>query len=105
MGGVHVRDDHAQHGQAFKFILEDLFPQRLDLVARDATVDDGPAVAAVDVVAQQPEVDMIQRERQRHTDPFDPVRHHMRMTGFGLEVRPGVLQFLFVGVHRLSLHA
>jgi len=50
--GVHVGDQHAQHGQAFQLVLEDLFPQGLDLVARDAAVDDGPAVPAVDVVAQ-----------------------------------------------------
>ncbi|MOA45243.1 hypothetical protein D3C78_1676230 [compost metagenome] len=105
MVGVHVGDQHAQHGQAFQFVLEDLFPQRLDLVARDAAVDDGPAVAAVDVVAQQPEVDMIQRERQRHPDPFDALRHRMRAAGLGLKIGPGILKLLFVGVHCLSLHA
>lgn len=102
---VHVRDQDAQDGQAFKLVLENVFPQRLDLVARDAAVDDGPAVAAVDVVAQQPEVDMIQRERQRHADPFHAFGHRVRPAGLGLEIGPGILQLLFVGVHCLALHA
>ncbi|MNJ53576.1 hypothetical protein D3C77_489700 [compost metagenome] len=102
---MHVRDQHTQHGQAFQFVLEYVFPQRLHFVARDAAVNDGPAVLAVDVVAQQPEVDMIQRERQWHPYPLDAFGHHLGPAGFGLEVCPGVLQFLFVGVHCLALHA
>jgi hypothetical protein len=62
--GVHVRDDDAQDRQAFELGGEHLLPLRLGLVAADAAVDHRPAGAAVQLVAQQPQVDVVQREGQ-----------------------------------------
>ena len=41
----------------------------------DAAVHHRPAFAAIEAIPQQPEVDVIQRERQRHPDPEDARRH------------------------------
>ena len=103
--GMHVRDQHAQHRQAVQFLLEHPLPQRLDLVAGDAAVDDGPALASVELVAQQPQVDMIQRERQRHADPLHAVGDRLGLAGFGLDIAPWVLQLVLVGIHCLALRA
>ncbi len=46
---------------AAEVIAHDLAPQRLDLAAFQAGVDQGPAVA----VGQQPNVDVVEHERQR----------------------------------------
>jgi hypothetical protein len=65
--GVIVRDDDACHAPTRHRGGEMLFPDvpgGFDAVAR---VDDAPAVA----VFQQPEVDVIQRKRQRHAQPVN----------------------------------
>ncbi len=49
---VHVSNDHAQHGQAFQLVLENLFPQLAHFGTGDATVHNGPALAPLDLVAQ-----------------------------------------------------
>jgi hypothetical protein len=51
---VHMRDQHAQDGQAFELRGKDGFPLRLGFVPADAAVHHGPAGAAIQFVAQQP---------------------------------------------------
>ena len=98
---VHVRDQHAQDGQAFQRGGEHLLPLRLGFVPRDAAVDDGPALAAVELVAQQPEVDVVQREGERHPDPAHAGRDLERGAGFGEGVVQRVLQLGFEGIHAM----
>jgi hypothetical protein len=61
-------------------------PGVLDRVLRKAGIDRGVAVA----VGQQPEVDVVQRKRQRHAQPFDAGGdRHGRAGGGGGLVRVG----------------
>ena len=69
--GMHVGDQHAQHRQALQLLLEHLLPQRARFGPVDAAVHHGPAFAALKAVAQQPKVDVVERERQAHAQPFD----------------------------------
>ena len=73
--GVHVGDQHAQDGQAVQLVGKHLRPGGARFGVVDAGVDHRPAVAAVDAVAQQPEVDVIQRKGQHHAQPLDARRH------------------------------
>jgi hypothetical protein len=73
---VHVRHDHAQYGQALQLGLENLLPLRTALGPVNAAVHHRPAfqVGALaagigQAVAQQPQVDMVQRKRQHHAYP------------------------------------
>lgn len=61
-----------QHGQALQFLCEHLFPVGARLGVVDAGVHHGPALAAVDAVAQQPQIDVVEREGQLHAHPLDP---------------------------------
>jgi hypothetical protein len=89
---VHVRDDHAQHRQALQLVLEDLLPHGPRGGAVHAAVDDGPARAAVELVAQQPEVDVVEHEGQRHAQPAHARRELQAAAQVGQRVAQGVLQ-------------
>jgi hypothetical protein len=97
--GMHVGDDHAHDRQALQLGLEDLLPLGPRLVARDAAVDHGPALDAAVVVAQQPEVDVVERERQPHPDPAHAGRHFEGLAGGGQGVAEGVVEFAFEQIH------
>ena len=97
--GMAVGDQHPQHRQAVQFVGEDGFPMRLDRVVGDAAIDDRPAVAAFDAVAQQPQVDVVQRERQRHAQPVHARRHFLARARFGHGLAKRVLELMFECVH------
>jgi hypothetical protein len=99
MVGMHVRDDDTQHGQTAQRRLEHLIPECLDLVAGHTAINYRPALAAIDLVAQQPQVDVIQRERQRHAHPADAIGHVSGCAWRGKLVAKRVIQFLLVGIH------
>jgi len=101
--GMHVGDDDAQNRQAVERLVKHLLPQRFDLIARHAAIDHRPAVAASDAVAQQPQVDVVQRKRQRHAQPPYAVGKLNRHAGRGQQLAPWVGQFLFVGIHGAHL--
>src|SRR6185312_1784091 len=61
---VIMRDDDARHRRA-ELVREDVLPEAFDDVAGNARVDDGPTRAVLD----QPQIDMIEREGQRHAQP------------------------------------
>jgi hypothetical protein len=63
--------------------VEQLLPRRLRGVGGDAAVDDGVARAAVDLVVEQPQVDVVERERQRHPHPVQPGRSVVARAGGG----------------------
>jgi len=65
MIGMEMGDDEAGDGLALEARLKDLTPQGLDLVGRNAGVDHRPAFVAFD----QPEIDVVELEGQRHPDP------------------------------------
>jgi len=97
--GVHMGDEDAQNRQAVEFLRENLLPQGFDLVARDAAIDHRPAVAAIDMVAQQPQVDVVQRKRQRHAQPPHAGGQFQCCAGFGERLAPRIDEFLFVRIH------
>ena len=97
--GVHVRDDDAQHRQAAELVGEDLLPRVARRVVGDAAVDDGPAGAAVDLVTQQPQVDVVERERQLHAHPAHARRDLERAADGGQRIAERVGELLFECVH------
>ena len=99
--GVHVGDDHAQHRQALEFVRENGLPRRAGRVVGDAAVDDAPALHPVDPVAQQPQVDVVELERQQHAQPAYAGRNFDRRADLGQRLAEGVLQLHFLRVHRL----
>ncbi|MNN16825.1 hypothetical protein D3C81_1299770 [compost metagenome] len=101
--GVAVGHQHAHHRQPFEFVGEDGFPVRLDGVVGNAAVDDGPALAPIQAVAQQPQVDMVERERQRHAQPVDARGDFLLGAGLGHGVAERVLELVFECVHEESL--
>ena len=101
---MHVGDDDAEHGQAVQHVLEDLFPSLFDFVAADAAVDDGPAFLAIDFVAQEPKIDVVERERKRHAYPTYAVRYGYCVAGGGDLVSEGIRQLHFIGIHRVSIY-
>ena len=65
MIGMIVGDDDAFYRSAAEMISEDLFPERFGRVDAVTAIDDGPAAT----IFQQPQIDVIQRKRQRHAQP------------------------------------
>ncbi len=96
--GVHVGDEHAQHRQAVELRREHLLPGSDGRRVRDAAVDDGPALSAVEPVAQQPQVDVVERKRQLHAHPAHARRHLERNAGCGQGVAERVVEFGFPGI-------
>ncbi|MNV73512.1 hypothetical protein D3C71_1666700 [compost metagenome] len=100
---MHVGDDHAHDGQALELLGEDLFPLGAAAVAGHTAVDHGPAVASagavIEAVAQQPEVDVVQRKGQAHAYPFDAWRHFQAAAGRGQFVCQRVVDFMFKQIH------
>src|SRR6185312_3954879 len=64
MVGVIMRDDEPRH-RPVELVRDDMLPEALDGVAGDAGVDNGPTRA----VRDQPQIDVIEREGQRHAQP------------------------------------
>jgi hypothetical protein len=54
-------------------------PALLDRIEREAGIDDRPAGA----ILEQPEVDVVEREGQRHPQPVDPGRNGEDLAGGG----------------------
>ena len=67
---VHVGDDDPQDGKTFQLALKKQFPLGARLRRIDAAVHDAPTGYAVELVTQQPHIDVVQRKRQRHADPL-----------------------------------
>src|SRR5437899_7456815 len=76
---MEMRDEHATHGPAVEARREDALPQGARVVEPDTRVHDGPAVA----VLEQPQVDVVELKRQRHTQPADAGRDDHDIGGGG----------------------
>ncbi len=87
---VHVRDDHAQHRQAAQLRGEHLLPRCAGRRGVDAAIHNRPAAHAVEGVFQQPEVDVVQRERQPHAQPAQPRRQLDAFSQCGRRFSKGV---------------
>ena len=80
--GVHVRDQHAQDGQALQCLRFDLLPSLSGGGVVDAAVHRRPALlhhvglgGVGQAVAQQPKVDVVEGEGQTHAQPEHAWRH------------------------------
>src|SRR5712691_922439 len=78
-----VRDDETPDRAPRDAFCEDALPQRARGVVADAAVDECPALA----VFEQPEVDVVERKRQRHAQPVHAGRD---LQGFAGRRRRGV---------------
>ena len=99
MVGMHVGDDDPQYGQAFQLGFKNLLPLRPGLISGNAAVHYGPTLTAIQLITQQPQVDVVQCKGQRHADPLDPRGHFHRCTRRWHVVAVGVVEFLFECVH------
>ena len=95
---VHVGHDHPQDRQAVKFLVKNLFPLGAGGVIADAAIHHAPSLHTVQFVAQQPQVDVVEGERQRHADPFDAgcYKHRGARRRQGIAKRVVQLFFQFV---------
>ena len=99
MIGMAMRDNHAQHRQPAERIVENLLPARLDLFVRNATVDHRPTLTPIDAIAQQPQIDVIQRERQRHARPHHAGGHLPDRAAGRQGIAHRVVQLLLQSIH------
>ena len=79
MVGMEMRADHAHHRFALELLGEDLLPERSRVLRIDAGVDDRPAVLLLD----QPQVDVVELEGQRHAQPVDAGGDILDVAGLG----------------------
>src|SRR6266705_512592 len=75
--GMMVRDDEAPDRAPRDASGEDALPQRARGVVADAAVDECPALA----IFEQPEVDVVERKRQRHAQPVHAGRDLQGLAG------------------------
>ncbi len=79
--------------------VEDGEPVLLGLVQQHAGIDDGEAVA----IFQQPQVDMVELEGQRHAQPVDAGRDLNRLGGVGLALAEREFQAVGLSAHVLAV--
>ena len=96
---VHVRDHHTQHGQALQFAVKNALPSLARGVVGDAAIHNRPTLAALDLIAQQPQVDVIQRKRQPHAQPAHAGSQFDGAARLGQRIAQGVVQLLFQFIH------
>jgi hypothetical protein len=77
MVGMQMRADDARHRLAAEFLGEDLVPQVARRLRVDAGIDDRPAVGFLD----QPQIDVVELEGQRHAQPEDAGRDVLDVAG------------------------
>jgi hypothetical protein len=75
--GMEMGADEPRHRAAVERRRQQPLPQTLGLLVVDAGIDDRPAGAVVD----QPEIDVVEREGQRHAQPAHARRHLGYLTG------------------------
>ena len=106
---VHVRHDDPQNRQAFQLGRKNRLPLRFGFGPADAAIHRTPAldfftrrVRAIHLVAQQPEVDVVQRKRQAHAQPFDARGDLKRAAAGRKRLTQGVMELLFKVIHVIS---
>ncbi len=87
---------------------EDLLPGLAGHVAGDAAVDHRPALSAVGTglaVAQQPQIDVVQRKGQTHAHPAHARRDLQRRAGGRQLVAEGIGELMFQRIGHGELRA
>ncbi len=110
MVGMAMGRDHAYHRQAAQLAREDGFPGSTRGVVGDAAIDDGPAAdrpahrvgCAFEFILQQPQVDVVQRERQAHAQPPHTGRDFMHHGGFRQGIAEWIIELGFKRIHQVS---
>jgi hypothetical protein len=99
-----MRDQHAHDGQAIEFFGEDALPGLPRLVGGDAAIDHGPAalpaLRGIDLIFQQPQVDVVQRKGQPHAQPAHAGRDLHGAAGVGQGIAEGVVELGFKCIHQ-----
>ena len=95
MVGMHVRHDDAQKRKTFELVGKDLLPLRFRLLGVDAAIDDAPAGSAIDFIAQQPQIDVIECKRQGHAQPLHTGGNTQAGTRRWQGITERVVQLLF----------
>ncbi len=96
-----VGGKHALQRQAQQAVGKDLFPGGPGGVAGHAAIDHAPAGRTLVTVAvlQQPQIDMIQRERQRHAQPAQAGRDVNHAAAVRHLVTQRIVQLGFERIH------
>jgi len=95
---MKVGCDHAQQRPPVKRTVEKLAPRLARGLIGDTAIDGSPASVAFDVVLEQPQVNVVEREGQRHAQPVKARAKHHGFTRFGGR-GPGKIQLVFGRVH------
>ncbi len=82
MVGVEMGDDEPRHRFAAQRLDEDALPEFPRDRRVEPAIDDRPAVT----ILEQPEIDVVEREGQRHAQPMNARRN----LGQGPRCRPGM---------------
>ena len=83
MVGMHMGDNHLMDRLAAHKAVKQLFPMGARAVHINTCIDNHPAIA----IAQQPDIDVVQRIGQIHTRPKNAISHLNRRTDFRLFVK------------------
>ena len=83
MVGMHMGDNHLIDRLAAHKAVKQVLPMAARAVHIDTCIDNHPAIA----IAQQPNINMIQRIGQVHARPKHPVSHLNRRTDLRLVVK------------------
>ena len=95
MGGEHA---HQRFGPGA--LRQHLVPGGAGGVVGDAAIDGGPAAAALELIAQQPQVDMVEGKRQRHAQPVQAGRQFGQRSRRGQHVAKRIVQLRFGRIHQ-----
>ncbi len=101
MIGVKVRRQHAQQRPAGEQGREQLFPIGARVVIADAAIDLREARDAIDLIVEQPQVDVIERKRQPHAQPMHP-RPQRDHRARRRDISPRISQLVFAWVHNVG---
>ena len=96
---MQMRGQHPQHWKTHQGGVKDLQPLRAGLGIVQAAVDDAPAVNPIQMVADQPQVDMVQSKRKRHSQPVNAGGNREMRTGGWQCIPERVMQFFFMQIH------
>jgi hypothetical protein len=97
--GMAMGREHTQQRLAGQGAGEQLLPGGAGRVGAGAAIDHARAGAVVDLVLEQPEVDVVERERQRHARPGQAGRDRVQRAGRWYRVAEGIGQLGLERVH------
>ena len=93
--GVHVGGDHPQNGPPLKRRGKQGFPMGACVRIVDAAIHHCPALDAIELICQQPQIDVVEFKRQGHAQPAHARGHLQGGAHTGQVVAQRVNQGLF----------